>query len=117
MFPMIFANNAHWQSPILHHFCCKIAALKYRNFWCANFVETHSFRKVSGNLLKTLRKTVGFHNISNQEIRLSYDILCNDNCCNASIELPSAEIIRSVLWVESLSLVKSSSWDISVKVH
>ena len=55
-------------------------SVKYRNFnlisWCGNFVEMHSFRRVSGDSPETLRKLYLSTKFPHQEIRLNCSILC-----------------------------------------
>ena len=47
--------------------------------WCGIFVERHSFRIVSGESPKTMRKLCLSTKFRQQEIRWNYDIICSDS--------------------------------------
>ena len=46
--------------------------------WCGNFVERHSFRRVSGDSPKTLRKLHLSIKFSRQEVRWNFGVLSSD---------------------------------------
>ena len=70
------------------------------NFWCINFVEMHSFRKVSSDLPKTMRKLCLFTKFSHQKIRWNYGILRSENC-NRKMELHPLN--KSIICLTSLT--------------
>ena len=53
-----FELKLYWRFPLFQCFLvfCSVLA---QNFWCGNFVERHSFRRVSGESPETLQKLHG----------------------------------------------------------
>ena len=61
--------------------------------WCGNFVETHKFRRGSGDFLKNLRKLCVSKKFPHQEIRWNYSVSCSGMSTDVSGDL-AANVMR-----------------------
>ena len=71
-------NHTQWNEIIWNHSQPRRKILKFHLIsWCGNFMETHSFNRVSSDSSETLWNLYVSSKCPHQEIRWNYGILCS----------------------------------------